>query len=216
MSVNPLQGIQVINSVNPCSSTPLHQPIYPYHYRAFPPLAELQPAPSPSPSPLSTPSAPFPSRVCSLARSPPSLLVAPSTPSSRNLDSPRRTAEARPKPPGLLEKVENCDYKDFSALAEPPPPQPRLGASPRVLLASFFPLPAVFTPFVVPYSFLSSYSPPSFSLSGTSFFCPFYATLSPFSFFEQCSRISLASPSPSPSPSSYPPLLVHAARSFPD
>ena len=49
MSVNPLQGIQVINSVNPCSSTPLHQPIYPYHYRAFPPLAELRPAPSPSP-----------------------------------------------------------------------------------------------------------------------------------------------------------------------
>ena len=156
MSVNPLQGIQVINSVNPCSSTPLHQPIYPYHYRAFPPLAELQPAPSPSPLSSPTthhpPSAPLPSRVCSLARSP--LLVAPSTPSSRNLDSPRRT-EARPKPPGLLEKVENCDYKDFSALAEPPTPT---RASPRVLLASFFPLPAVFTPFVVPYSFLSSYS----------------------------------------------------------
>lgn len=29
MSANPLQGIQVINSVNPCSSTPLHRPIYP-------------------------------------------------------------------------------------------------------------------------------------------------------------------------------------------
>lgn len=34
-SANPLQGIQVINSVNPCSSTPLHRPIYPYHYRGF-------------------------------------------------------------------------------------------------------------------------------------------------------------------------------------
>jgi len=37
MPANPLQGIQVINSVNPCSSTPLHRPIHPHHLPGAPP-----------------------------------------------------------------------------------------------------------------------------------------------------------------------------------
>lgn len=108
MSANPLQGIQVINSVNPCSSTPLHRPIYPYHYRGFP----ILPRPR---RPYSPPALP------SLARS--SSLHLPH-PLTWNLDSPL-PGSTHPPPLRLQEKVENCDYKDFPGVppvATPPFP----------------------------------------------------------------------------------------------
>lgn len=112
MSANPLQGIQVINSVNPCSSTPLHRPIYPYHYRESPVL------PRPLPSLFST---------STLARS--SSLHLPH-PLTWNLDSPLPGTTHPPL--RLQEKVENCDYKDFPGAASPP------NAPPRFLLTSSF------------------------------------------------------------------------------
>lgn len=86
MSANPLQGIQVINSVNPCSSTPLHRPIYPYHYRGF----LVLPRPRRPYSPPALPSL-WP------------VLVAPSTPptylesrfTSPRLDSPSATTPGK-------------------------------------------------------------------------------------------------------------------------
>lgn len=133
MSVNPLQGIQVINSVNPCSSTPSHQPIHPYHYRAFPPPADPRPSPirhHRHPSPFS----------CSLASSRRSILpILP--PSSRNLDSPRSAFPTQPPPlDTLLEKVENCDYK---RLSYPPPPPP--SSYSRLRRSFFFPRPTTST-----------------------------------------------------------------------
>jgi len=66
MPANPLQGIQVINSVNPCSSTPLHRPIHPHHLpgapssRRRPILPSTPPSPGPSGPRRSTP--PHPTR----------------------------------------------------------------------------------------------------------------------------------------------------------
>lgn len=180
MSVNPLQGIQVINSVNPCSSTPLHQPIYPYHYRAFPPLAEPHPAAvSPSPSPLS----PFLRSLATPRRS-----IYPIQLESRLTSPPWST----PQTTRTLGKSRKLRLQRLFCARRAPNPQ-----NPWVLLASFFSLLAVFTPFFP--SSLSLFP----SLSRTSLSCPFYAP-----FFEDCSRISLP-------PRSYP-FLVHAARSFPD
>lgn len=112
MSVNPLQGIQVINSVNPCSSTPSHQPpIHPYHYPAFPPI--LAHSPSPPPFPLLVllgflsivaPSSPPPSPSPSLH--PVGIQTHLAQPSQHNPPLPLDT---------LLEKVENCDYKRLSS-----------------------------------------------------------------------------------------------------
>lgn len=123
MSANPLQGIQVINSVNPCSSTPLHRPIYPYHYRGFP----ILPRPR---RPYSPPALP------SLARS--SSLHLPH-PLTWNLDSPL-PGSTHPPPLRLQEKVENCDYKDFPGI----PP----AATPRFHLTS-----SLLRSIAVPYSF---------------------------------------------------------------
>jgi len=123
MSANPLQGIQVINSVNPCSSTPSHRPIYPYHYRGFPVL------PHPH-HPCSPPA------LSSLARS--SSLHLPH-PLTWNLDSPL-SGSTHP-PLRLQEKVENCDYKDFPGVPSPP-------VSPRFLLTS-----PLLRSIAVPYSF---------------------------------------------------------------
>lgn len=100
MSANPLQGIQVINSVNPCSSTPLHRPIYPYHLPSFPfPLRCVF-------APLSPYSLPAPLSLSCLSSS----LYLPH-PSTWNLDSPLPGTTHPPLRP--QEKVENCDYKDF-------------------------------------------------------------------------------------------------------
>ena len=156
MSANPLQGIQVINSVNPCSSTPLHRPIYPYHYRGFPVL------PRPH-RPCSPPALPSLAQFSSLH------LPHPLT---WNLDSPLPGSTHPPL--RLQEKVENCDYKDFPGIPSPPaPPSSPPPVSPHFLLTSsllssitvsysfrrliFFPLP-------VPSSrppFLSSFLSPS-------------------------------------------------------
>lgn len=124
MSANPLQGIQVINSVNPCSSTPLHRPIYPYHYQGFLVL--------PRPRRLYSPSAPT---LPSLTRS---SSFSPHLP-TWNLDSPLLSGSTHP-PLRLQEKVENCDYKDFPGT---PPVAP-----PRFLLMSSLP-----RSIALPYSF---------------------------------------------------------------
>lgn len=130
MSVNPLQGIQVINSVNPCSSTPLHQPIYPYHYRAFPPLAEPHPAAvSPSPSPLS----PFLRSLATPRRS-----IYPIQLESRLTSPPWST----PQTTRTLGKSRKLRLQRLFCARRAPNPQ-----NPWVLLASFFFLLAVFTPF---------------------------------------------------------------------
>ena len=129
MSVNPLQGIQVINSVNPCSSTPLHQPIYPYHYRAFPPLAEPHPAAvSPSPSPLS----PFLRSLATPRRS-----IYPIQLESRLTSPPWSTQTTR-----TLGKSRKLRLQRLFCARRAPNPH-----NPWVLLASFFSLLAVFTPF---------------------------------------------------------------------
>lgn len=75
MSANPLQGIQVINSVNPCSSTPLHRPTYPCYYRGCPPFLSAYSPPLFSSSTSATLSHSF-SLFLSLSRW---VLVAPST-----------------------------------------------------------------------------------------------------------------------------------------
>lgn len=90
MSANPLQGIQVINSVNPCSSTPLHRPTYPYYYRGCPPFPSAYSPPLFSSSTSITLSLPL--SLFLFLR----VLVAPSTPpahlesrfTSPRLDSP--------------------------------------------------------------------------------------------------------------------------------
>lgn len=126
MSANPLQGIQVINSVNPCSSTPLHRPIYPYHLPGFPiSLPRIFALLSPY-SPLVLPS---------LARS--SSLHLSHSP-TWNLDSPL-SGTTHP-PPRLQEKVENCDYKDFP---DTPPVAPLPPCNPS---RSPFAVPCCFCP----------------------------------------------------------------------
>lgn len=109
MSANPLQGIQVINSVNPCSSTSLHRPTYPYYYRGCPPFPSAY-----SPPLFSS------STTLSLSPSPSfsgfSSLHLPH-PSTWNLDSPLPGSTHPPS--RLQEKVENCDYKDFSGTDSP-------------------------------------------------------------------------------------------------
>lgn len=140
MSVNPLQGIQVINSVNPCSSTPLHQPIYPYHYRAFPPLAEPHPAAvSPSPSPLS----PFLRSLATPRRS-----IYPIQSESRLTSPPWST----PQTTRTLGKSRKLRLQRLFCARRAPNPR-----NPWVLHASFFSLPAVFTPFF-PVSLSLSFS----------------------------------------------------------
>lgn len=172
MSANPLQGIQVINSVNPCSSTPLHRPIYPYHYRG----SSSFPVPS-RPSLFSGTS----ERCYPLARS--SSLHLPH-PSTWNLDSPL-PGSTHPSPPRLQEKVENCDYKDFPA--HPRPLTPRRAATP--VPNPPFPLPSLppthlvlsqfLTPFVVSSS---SRNPPVASLAFFFFFF-FSHSFPPFNLF---------------------------------
>lgn len=123
MSANPLQGIQVINSVNPCSSTPLHRPIYPYHYRRFPVLPRPR-------RPYSPPALP------SFARS--SSLHLPH-PLTWNLDSPLPSS---PHPPPRLGKSRKLRLQRLSW--HPPP----FNAPPRFLLTS-----SLLRSIAVPYSF---------------------------------------------------------------
>lgn len=178
MSANPLQGIQVINSVNPCSSTPLHRPTtYPYYYRGCPPFPSAY-------SPL-FPAAPAQPSSLFLW-----VLVASSTPPTWNLDSPLPGSTHPPS--RLREKVENCDYKDFSGTDSPaslpslrslssfyrssllfPSFRPLLTARNLPVAPLFFPLPfsassfcffPFFFLFLIPSS-LSRTFPPAISLS---------------------------------------------------
>lgn len=109
MSVNPLQGIQVINSVNPCSSTPSHQPpIHPYYYPAFPPPADPRPfAITATLPPSRAPWLPLHRRsILSTSLHPVGIQTHLAQPSQHNPPLPLDT---------LLEKVENCDYKRLSS-----------------------------------------------------------------------------------------------------
>lgn len=152
MSVNPLQGIQVINSVNPCSSTPLHQPPSTLTITGL-----SHPRADPRPRPLATP-------LPVLLRFLPLVAPSASIQSESRLTSPQTNQPTHPLDT-LEEKVENCDYKDFSSL----PPPPSSFDSLATILPSFLPSSSVSSEAqprnitrgysILPPSILPSFSP---------------------------------------------------------
>lgn len=86
MSVNPLQGIQVINSVNPCSSTPLHQPPSTLTITGL-----SHPRADPRPRPLATP-------LPVLLRFLPLVALSASIQSESRLTSPQTNQPTNPPP----------------------------------------------------------------------------------------------------------------------
>lgn len=111
----------MINSVNPCSSTPLHQPPSTLTITGL-----SHPRADPRPRPLATP-------LPVLLRFLPLVAPSASIQSESRLTSPQTNQPTHPLDT-LEEKVENCDYKDFSSL---PPPPFRLARDDSSFLPSF-------------------------------------------------------------------------------